>query len=100
MPTTTLSEKPVLPSYLLEPILDCAREFDAGTLWLFGSSLEDPEGARDVDLAVEGLAPERFFRFYFHLMLALPKPVDLVDLSEDPSIAPIIRDTGIRIYER
>jgi predicted nucleotidyltransferase len=100
MPTTRLHEKPALPAYLLDPIVDCAREFDAETLWLFGSSLEDPEAARDIDLAVEGLAPERFFRFYFHLMLALPKPVDLVDLADDPSIAPIIRDTGILIYER
>ncbi|MCX7046393.1 MAG: nucleotidyltransferase domain-containing protein, partial [Candidatus Sumerlaeota bacterium] len=81
-------------------ITDCAREFDVRVVWLFGSSLDNPAEARDIDLAVEGLAPERFFKFYGKLFDQLPKPVDIVDLSQEPPLEPIIRARGIRIYER
>jgi hypothetical protein len=51
-------------------------------------------------LAVEGLRPEKFFDFYGRLFFGLPKPVDLVDLAQNPPIAAIVRATGVRIYER
>ncbi len=54
----------------------------------------------DIDLAVEGAPPELFFKFYARLFMALPKPVDLVDLSQDIPIASIIRAKGVSIYER
>jgi predicted nucleotidyltransferase len=69
-------------------------------VWLFGSAVEDEASARDFDLAVEGLARERFFEFYGRLYFELPKPVDLVDLSQNPPIATIVRAKGVRIYER
>jgi len=83
-----------------ETIRACAREFDVKTVWIFGSSLEDDPAARDIDLAVEGISPEMFFKFYARLFMALPKPVDLVDLSQDIPIASIIREKGVSIYER
>jgi len=85
---------------LIKDIISCAKEFDVGTIWLFGSVLEKESKAQDIDIAVEGIAPENFFKFYFHLILTLPKPVDLIDLSLDPPIAPIIKERGILIYER
>ncbi len=87
-------------SGLRETIKAIAREFQVATVWMFGSALEDEETARDIDLAVEGLAPEKFFDFYGRLFFVLPKPVDLVDLSQNPPIASIIREKGVRIYER
>lgn len=90
----------MLKQDVLNVITACAREFDAGAIWLFGSSIEEPDQARDIDLAVEGLAPEKFLKFYGRLMFALPKPVDLVDLSLRPPIEPIVRERGVRIYER
>ena len=77
-----------------------AKEFDAGAVWLFGSSLDPGKEGRDIDLAVEGIAPQLFFKFYGRLILDLPKPVDLVDLSLDPPIRHIVREKGVRIYER
>jgi predicted nucleotidyltransferase len=100
METHAADRKKPLPDSLMEVITKFAQEYDVDAVWLFGSTLEDPARARDVDLAVEGLAPEQFFDFYGELMDALPKPVDLVDLSKDPPIAPIVREEGIRIYER
>jgi predicted nucleotidyltransferase len=81
-------------------IADAAKEFQVGAIWLFGSALENEEQATDIDLAVEGLAPEKFFDFYGRLFFELPKPVDLVDLSQNPPIAVIVREKGVRIYER
>jgi predicted nucleotidyltransferase len=87
-------------SSLIRTIVKIAEEFKVATVWLFGSTLESEDTAADIDLAVEGLAPERFFDFYGRLFLEIPKPVDLVDLSGNPPIACIIREKGVRIYER
>jgi predicted nucleotidyltransferase len=84
----------------LDFIKDCAREFDVEAVWLFGSSLGDEAGAADIDLAVEGIDPRRFFDFYGRLFFDLPKPVDLVDMSDDLPIVSLIRKTGVRIYGR
>ena len=89
----------MLSAFEQETIEQCAAEFGVQTVWLFGSSLEEGSEARDIDLAVEGLPPERFVDVYARLTWALPKPVDLVDLSEPTlSLAPIIRVKGKRIY--
>lgn len=84
----------------LDFIKNCAREFDVKAVWLFGSALTDEPGARDIDLAVEGLDARRFYEFYGRLYFGLPKPVDLVDLSEDLPIVSLIRRDGTLIYER
>jgi len=85
---------------LKEVVKACADEFKVKTVWLFGSALEDESKATDIDIAVEGLAPEKFFEFYGRLFFELPKPVDLVDMSQEPPIAVIVREKGVRIYER
>jgi len=90
----------MIASNLEQTIKACAEDFGVGAVWLFGSALNDYRRARDIDLAVEGLAPERFFDFYGRLFFELSKPVDLVDLSQNPPIAGIIRENGVRIYER
>ncbi len=88
------------PYDLREAIGSIARDFKVSAVWMFGSALENEDQAADIDLAVEGLAPEQFFNFYGRLFFELPKPVDLVDLSQNPPIATIIREKGVRIYER
>ena len=90
----------MIASSLRQTVEDLARTFDVRAVWLFGSAMQDESQARDIDLAVEGLAADKFFDFYAKLFFALPKPVDLVDLSQEPPIASIIREKGICIYER
>ena len=90
----------MITSGLRETIESCAKAFDVRAVWLFGSAASDDSQARDIDLAVEGLAADKFFDFYTKLFFALPKPVDLVDLSQEPPIASIVREKGICIYER
>ena len=88
----------MLTAESLDLIRTCAREYGMGAVWLFGSSLEDESSAADIDLAVEGIDPRRFFDFYGRLFFGLPKPVDLVNMSENLPIVSIIRRTGVRIY--
>jgi len=85
---------------LRETVRQYAEEYGVKAVWLFGSALDDEEHAGDIDLAVEGLAPEKFFEFYGHIYFALSKPVDLVDLGQNPPIASIIREKGVCIYDR
>ena len=90
----------MITSGLRQTIESCAKAFDVRAVWLFGSAAKDDSQAQDIDLAVEGLAADKFFDFYARLFFALPKPVDLVDLSQEPPIASIVRKKGICIYER
>ena len=85
---------------LRQTVADIAKDFPLSAVWLFGSAVDNADAAADIDLAVEGLAPEKFFQFYGRLFMEISKPVDLVDLSQNPPIAAIIREKGVRIYER
>ena len=79
-------------------IVACARKYDVTALYLFGSSLHDPTQARDIDLAVKGINPALFFKFYGELMRHLSKPVDLVDLSEKTLFNALAEERGVKIY--
>jgi predicted nucleotidyltransferase len=90
----------MISSNLIETVRACAKDFGVKSVWLFGSALEDEDQATDIDLAVEGLVPEKFFDFYGRLFFELPKPVDLIDLEQELPITAIVRSRGVRIYER
>jgi predicted nucleotidyltransferase len=90
----------MIANAIRQTIENCAKAFDVQTVWLFGSAMQDDTQAHDIDLAVEGLPADKFLDFYTKLFFSLPKPVDLIDLSQDPPIAAIVREKGICIYER
>ncbi len=75
-----------------------AHRYGAGTVWLFGSSADRRRRGRDLDLAVEGVAPARFFQFMGELMLALSQPVDVIALEKRSKLSALIRRDGIPIY--
>ncbi len=79
-------------------ISECAREYGAKEIVLFGSSLRDPKSAHDIDLGVSGIASERFFAFYGDLLMQLGRPVDLVDLSQPSKFTSLIMRRGKKIY--
>lgn len=58
-----------------------AKEFGVTKLLLFGSALEDPKNANDIDFACEGVNDSRFFHLAAELENSLMMPVDLVPLS-------------------
>ena len=81
-------------------IADISSQYDVKEVLLFGSSADPNRRADDIDLAVEGIAPEEFFRFYGDLIFGLSKPVDLIDLSNDTKFNKLVYREGIRLYGR
>ena len=79
-----------------------AQAYNVKRLLLFGSCLHVPEDeANDIDLAVEGIDDDRFFTFHSDLMFDkdIRKSIDLIDLSGNATIMPVILETGLVIYE-
>jgi uncharacterized protein len=58
-----------------------ARQFGAKRLLLFGSALEHPASARDLDLACAGVPGWKFFELSSALEDTLGVPLDLVPLD-------------------
>jgi predicted nucleotidyltransferase len=60
------------------------REFGARRVYLFGSLAQEGRFQKwsDVDLAVQGIAPERFFKAWTAAGAYSDVPIELVDLDE------------------
>ncbi|MBK9139744.1 MAG: DNA polymerase III subunit beta [Verrucomicrobia bacterium] len=58
-----------------------ARQFGAKRLLLFGSGLENPSAARDLDLACAGVPGWKLFELASALEETLGVPLDLVPLD-------------------
>ena len=76
----------------------CAKKYKVSSIYLFGSSLDRDSESNDIDLAVEGIRPNVFFKFYGELLRSLSKPVDLIDLSRKSLFNRIIEEKGVKIY--
>ena len=81
-----------------EIILQCAREYKASSVLLFGSSVEDDQDADDIDLGVKGIEHKLFFKFYARLVKLLSRPVDLVDLTQKSLFNDMVEESGVKIY--
>jgi predicted nucleotidyltransferase len=67
----------------------------AKAVYLFGSvAREQEEHARDIDLAVSGLPPEKFFRAMGRARCILRRPLDLVDLDELNPFTTYLKESG------
>ncbi|MBM4050503.1 MAG: hypothetical protein FJ279_35865 [Planctomycetes bacterium] len=75
------------------------RELGAKRILLFGSFVESPEGARDIDLAVEGIPLNRLLDADVAICDILQAPLDLVSREEAPDFFEIIKDYGKLLYE-
>ena len=77
-------------------------EHGASRVWLFGSlAWGDPDDASDIDLAVQGLSEERYFRALGAVLARAPVRVDLVRMEEaQPSLRDRVLDAGILLEER
>jgi predicted nucleotidyltransferase len=81
-----------------DTIQSLSRKYRVKRVFLFGSSIDTAKEGHDIDLAVEGVAPEDFFKYYGDLMLKLSKPVDLIDLSEPSKFVQMILQEGVLLY--
>ena len=79
-------------------ILQYAEKYNVAAVFLFGSSLEKDKESNDIDIAVKGIEPRLFFKFYAALFKRLSKPVDLIDLSKETLFNSLVEETGEKIY--
>jgi predicted nucleotidyltransferase len=79
-------------------IRELAAKYSLKKVLLFGSAARQDSGYRDIDLAVEGIRPQDFFRFYGELMSRLSVPVDLLDMSRPKRFSRIVYREGISLY--
>jgi len=82
----------------IETIKRLSNKYNAQKVVLFGSSLSSQQEANDIDLAVEGVASKDYYRYCGELMMALTKPVDIVDLSVPCKFVDIILEEGVVLY--
>ena len=79
-------------------IREISAKYHIRRVLLFGSSLVDPDKSRDIDIAVEGISPRDFFKYYGELIIRLSKPVDVIDLSSKSKFIDIIEEEGVLLY--
>lgn len=66
----------------LNEIVRISKEFGAKKVVLFGSCLTDIRSARDIDIAVSGIKPQDFFKYYGRISMAVEGGVDIIDLDD------------------
>ena len=85
----------------LEKIIAISKEFGAEKVLLFGSCLEDIESAQDIDIAVSGIKPREFFKYYGKVSMTVDDEVDIIDLDDiREHLCKRILSKGRVIYER
>jgi len=84
---------------LIVKCVSLAKEYGAHKLILFGSGLEEPETANDLDLACDGIAGWKLFEFGARLEELLSIPIDLVALTPATRFTKYIEKKGRIIYE-
>ncbi len=89
---------PVTERHLREAV-EIARRFGATRLLLFGSALSNPETARDLDLAVDGVPGWDFFRMAAEMEERLRIPIDVVPLDLDDPLPRLIEREARVLYE-
>ena len=79
----------------IERAAEALRAAGAKEVYLFGSATGNRIGEEsDVDLAVSGLPPRRFFHAMARAARILDRPLDLVDLDEDNPFTHYLREEG------
>ncbi len=86
---------PVTESRAIARAARALREQGATAVYLFGSAAAGRlRDGSDIDLAVSGLPPERFFHAMGLAADALDRPLSLVDLDEDTPFTRYLKAEG------
>jgi predicted nucleotidyltransferase len=78
----------------LDRAIEIAETFGATRLILFGSAATNPEQAKDIDLACDGVAGWKLFMLGARLEEELKMPLDLIPLSPPNRFTRIIERRG------
>ena len=83
----------------LKAAVEVLRAMGARTVLLFGSFVDSPETARDVDLAVDGIPAEQILDADVAVHDLLGVPTDLVSREENPTFFEVVKDYGRILYQ-
>lgn len=78
----------------VDRIIALARAYGATRLILFGSALESPSKARDIDLACDGVPGWKLYELGARMEEELHRPLDLVPLSPPSRFTRLIEARG------
>ena len=78
----------------IEKIVSLARSYGATRLILFGSIIEEPTEARDVDIACDGVVGWKLYELAARIEEELHTPLDLVPLSPPSRFTKHIESKG------
>ena len=78
----------------IQRVIKIAKAFGATRLILFGSAAKEPEQAKDIDLACDGVAGWKLFELGARLEEELKMPLDLIPLSPPNRLTRIIERRG------
>jgi predicted nucleotidyltransferase len=84
----------------LRKTVDVLRSFGARRVLLFGSYAMNPELAKDIDLAVEGIPLRRILHADVAIEEVLGVPFDLIAREETPEFYDIISKRARVLYEQ
>ena len=79
---------------VIKKIVDLAKQYGATRLILFGSALERPEDARDIDIACDGIQGWKLYEMAARLEEELAAPLDVVPLSPPTNFTRLIEAKG------
>lgn len=68
----------------IETAKSIARRYGATRMVVFGSAVENPQDARDLDLAIEGVEGWTIWELAGQIERALDIPVDVIPLDPSP----------------
>lgn len=80
-----------------EKITSLAKSFGVTRLILFGSAENDPETARDIDLACDGVSGWKLYELAARIENEIHVPLDLVPLSPSNRFTAMIERRGRRL---
>jgi predicted nucleotidyltransferase len=86
---------PVRPEHI-ETVKRLAREYGATRLVVFGSAADDPETARDLDVAIDGVPGWDIWELGGRIEREVDIPVDVIPLDPSP-FTDRIQETGKEI---
>lgn len=79
-------------------IKEVSEKYKVKRVLLFGSSIDPSKESSDIDIGVEGLSFQDFFKYYGDLLLKLSKPVDVIDLTGSSKFIQLIKQEGLPLY--
>jgi len=78
----------------IERIAAIAKSYGAVRLILFGSIIETPSEARDIDIACDGVSGWKLYELSARLEEELHMPLDIVPLSPPSRFTKLIENKG------